>query len=87
MMTTAIRQRVTIQPGGKVELQSNDLPPGSEAEVIVLVEAPPVPNALSPLEAFEELQRSLRLTPEAAQRWIDDARAEREAWGARRDRH
>jgi hypothetical protein len=39
-MEQALRQRVTILPGGKIELQSPDLPVGEEAEVIVLV-APP----------------------------------------------
>lgn len=35
-MTHAFRQHVTIQPGGRIELSSPNLPTGGEAEVIVL---------------------------------------------------
>jgi hypothetical protein len=34
---TAIKQTVTIQPGGRIELVSGDLPAGRQAEVIILV--------------------------------------------------
>jgi hypothetical protein len=37
-MVGAIRQHVTVQPGGVIELRSSELQPGSRAEVIVLVE-------------------------------------------------
>lgn len=43
-MVAAIRQQVTVQPGGLVEVRSPELKPGTSAEVIVLVaegEAPP----------------------------------------------
>jgi len=33
----AIRQRVTVQPGGVIEIRSPELTPGASAEVIVLV--------------------------------------------------
>lgn len=82
-MMTAIQQRVFVQPGGRVELRSPELPDGAEAEVIVLVKNPPRATGPSQLEALRALQASLNLTPEAAQAWIDDARAEREAWGNR----
>jgi len=36
-MVRAIKQIVRIQPGGRVELVSADLPEGAEAEVIVLL--------------------------------------------------
>ena len=36
-MVQAIKQVVVIQPGGRVEIVSADLPVGREAEVIVLV--------------------------------------------------
>jgi hypothetical protein len=36
-MITAVRQRVTVQPGGVVEVRSPELRAGTEAEVIVLV--------------------------------------------------
>ena len=37
-MVTAIKQTVKIQQGGRIEIQSSELPEGSSAEVIVLVE-------------------------------------------------
>jgi len=39
LMVAAIRQQVTVQPGGLVEVRSPELQPGARAEVIVLVEA------------------------------------------------
>jgi hypothetical protein len=35
---TAIKQTVTIQPGGRVEVISDELPEGRQAEVIILVD-------------------------------------------------
>ena len=35
---TAIKQTVTIQPGGRVEVVSDELPEGRQAEVIILVD-------------------------------------------------
>ena len=37
-MVSALKKRVTIQPGGLVEIRSDELKPGAVAEVIVLVE-------------------------------------------------
>lgn len=37
-MMQAVKERVTIQPGGHIELDIPDLPAGAEAEVIVMVE-------------------------------------------------
>ncbi|MFI5387210.1 MAG: hypothetical protein ACHQ50_13955 [Fimbriimonadales bacterium] len=34
---TAIKQTVTIQPGGRIEVVSGELPEGRQAEVIILV--------------------------------------------------
>jgi hypothetical protein len=82
-MTAAIRQTVTVGPGGRIEVRSPDLTEGSRAEVIVLVETSAQATAQSQLEALKKLQDSLKLTPEAAQNWIAEARAERQAWGNR----
>lgn len=38
-MIDAIRQQVTVQPGGFIEVHSADLPVGAEVEVIVLVDS------------------------------------------------
>jgi hypothetical protein len=37
-MIHAIKERVRIQPGGLIELSHPDLPPGEEAEVIVMLD-------------------------------------------------
>src|SRR5262245_4136581 len=72
-----IRERVTIQRGGRVEVERPELPAGSEAEVVITVlpvatESPTPqrrdPEALSPaqrqaLAALDEL-RSMKLTKE-----------------------
>ena len=39
-MVQAIRQRVTVQPGGRIEIIAPQLQTGSQAEVIVLEELP-----------------------------------------------
>ncbi len=38
-MVAAIKQTVTVQPGGVIEVRSIDLKEGTTAEVIVLVES------------------------------------------------
>jgi hypothetical protein len=40
-MVAAIKQQVTVQPGGVIEIRSPELKPGTSAEVIVLVEDQP----------------------------------------------
>lgn len=39
-MDRTIRQRTVVLPGGHIEVQSDDLPAGTEVEVIVLLPAP-----------------------------------------------
>ena len=78
-MVAAIRQMVKVQPGGVVHFASPELREGAEAEVIVLVSEAAVPAQR--LAAFQALQRSLALTPAAAEQWIRDASAERKAFG------
>ena len=81
-MMTAVRQRVTVQPGGRVEVQSAQLPAGAEAEVIILVDGSAQATARSQLEALKKLQDSLNLSPQTAQDWIAEARAQRRAWAS-----
>ena len=78
---TVVQQRVKVQPGGKVEVQTAELPAGAEVDVVMVVERVISERAMSQLEALKRLQESLKLTPEAAQKWIDEVRAERQAWG------
>ena len=51
-MVAAIRQQVTVQPGGVVEVRSPELTPGARAEVIVLVEGDPALRPQRSLESF-----------------------------------
>ena len=84
-MVNAVRQRVTVGPGGIVEIQSPELPVGAEAEVIVLVEQPattPIAtDAAARLAAFRQLQKELNLTPESAAKWIEEVRQMRNEFG------
>jgi hypothetical protein len=52
-MVAAIRQQVTVQADGLIEVRSPELRAGARAEVIVLVEQP-----ASPASGSEELQRA-----------------------------
>jgi hypothetical protein len=81
-MNAAIRQIVKVQPGGVVHFASPELREGLEAEVIVLLASytPPSPPHAQ-LAAFNALQQSLALTPDAAKAWTDAAAAERQAFG------
>jgi hypothetical protein len=47
-VVAAIKERVTVQPGGVIEIRSPELTPGTSAEVIVLVEAS-APTGAQPL--------------------------------------
>lgn len=78
-MNAAVRQTVTVQPGGAVHFASPELREGTEAEVIVLVAASAEPTRR--LAAFQALQQSLALTPAAADKWTREAAAERKAFG------
>lgn len=87
-MVNAVRQRVTVGPGGIIEVKSPDLPEGAEAEVIVLVEqqqrpSPDAAQVASRLAAFRQLQKEMNLTPESAAKWIDELRQMREEFGTR----
>ncbi|MBI2762128.1 MAG: hypothetical protein HYX51_11965 [Chloroflexi bacterium] len=60
-MTQTVHRRVTIQPGGKVEVVAEELPPGSEASVFITVgePKPAVHAGMSDLAFKEEILRSL----------------------------
>ena len=80
-MVAAIRQTVTIQSGGTLEVRSPQLLAGDRAEVIILLEDPRQPSASSSLAALDALQASLHLTPSAAAQWAQHARLERQSFG------
>ena len=81
-MVAAIRQTVTVQTDGRLEIHSPELKPGAQAEVIVLLERS-TPTPAERIAAFEELQRRLNLDAATAAKWIEDIRAERESFGPR----
>ncbi len=41
-MQTALRQMVTVQKGGLIQISSPELPDGAQAEVIILLDTEPV---------------------------------------------
>ncbi len=74
-MLQAIRQRVTIQPGGRVEIIAPELTAGNEAEVIILEEQAPPARRLADLIGSGKGAFS---SPQEADNFI---RRERDAWG------
>lgn len=81
-MVAAIRQTVTVQPDGRIEIRSPELRPGAQADVIVLVDdGRGLAGSLSQLDALKQLQAQQKLTPESARLWVEQSRAERQAWG------
>lgn len=86
-MVRAVRQTVTVGPGGSVVVRSPDLQAGSLAEVIVLVDSAPgkptQQEIAARLAALDKLQKELNLTPESAAKWMEEVRQEREAFGTR----
>ena len=81
-MMTAVRQTVTVQAGGRLELVAPDLVPGTIADVIVLVPSNPLPPLANDewLDLLRQYQQAAALTPEAAAAWSRQIRLEREAW-------
>lgn len=73
---TAIKQTVTIGPGGRVEVVSAELPEGRQAEVIVLVSPERGPSSRR-LSDFLGAGRGLYSDVDDADRSI---RRERDAW-------
>ena len=86
-MVGAIRQILTVNAEGTLEIRAPELRAGEQAEVIVLInrrgDVPASAPSLTPLEALKRLQDSLKLTPQAARKWVEEAQAERKAWGSR----
>ena len=73
-MRQAIRQRVTIQPGGRVGTIAPELTAGNEAEAVILEELSPSSRCLADLVGCG---RGAFSSPEEADHFI---RRERDAW-------
>ena len=79
-MTTAVRQSVVIQPGGRIELRDPLLPTGATAEVIVLLNWPPVEASGEAAVSLASLIGAARggfATPDEVDQFIN---GERDAW-------
>ena len=74
-MVHALRQKVTVKPGGIVEVRSSELLPGSTVEVIILQEKQP--SRKSTLKELIGAGRGIFGTPEEADEYI---RRERDTW-------
>jgi hypothetical protein len=86
-MVAAIKQHVTVDPDGNIVLRGTALPPGTKAEVIVLVDDAPAAVAPQPdsfLAALDALQKSMNLDRATAERWAAEARTLRE-WNRPRE--
>jgi hypothetical protein len=70
-----IRQKVTVQSGGRIELCAPELTEGTLAEVIVIEER--APQSLRPLSELIGQGQGAYATPEAADAFL---RRERDAW-------
>ena len=82
-MVTAIRQTLTVQADGRLEVRSPQLRSGTTAEVIVLVEQTPVTGPPGPAErlaALDDLQRAMSLDPTQARAWAERVAGERAAY-------
>ena len=73
-MERAIRRRAIVQPGGAVQIQSDQLPEGAEVDVIVIVHTPTPPGRYA---AMFGSGRGSFTTPEEADAFL---RRERDAW-------
>jgi len=79
-MVAAIKQIVTVGPGGLVQVTSPQLPVGARAEVIVLVEEPSKESVAIPsqsLSAFIGAGQGCFSSVDQADAFI---RGERDAW-------
>lgn len=74
-MREALREKVTIQPGGRIEVESRTLPEGLQAEIIVLLDdTVPRPVLMS---AMIGAGKGCYNSPEDVDAFI---RCERDAW-------
>ena len=81
-MPTAVRQTITVQADGRLEVVSPELRAGTVTEVIVLLPAeaaPPEPTIADRLAALQRLQQRMNLSTEDVERWQQQARDERHA--------
>jgi hypothetical protein len=76
-MRTELRQKVTVQTGGVVTIQSSELPIGETVEVIVLIEDQQPQEQERTLTSFIGAAKGCFATPEEADQFIHQ---ERNSW-------
>jgi hypothetical protein len=80
-MVTAVRQMVKVQSNGRIEILAPEFRAGTVMEVIVLLPGEAATsNAADRLAALSQLRESIGLSAQAAEKWMDEVRNEREAW-------
>lgn len=86
-MTTAVRQTVTVQADGRLEVIAPELREGTVTDVIVLLPTDAPAGAVVPpltpeerVAEWDRLRAEVNITAEQAEQWIKEIQAEREAW-------
>ena len=74
-MVQAIRQKVVVQPGGRIEIHVPEFSPGTRAEVIILEDGPPART--QKLRSVIGSGKGSFSTPEEADTFL---RQERDSW-------
>lgn len=64
-MLTAYRQKVTVRPDGRIEIPEPIFKPGTEAEVIVLVESDTAESRLARVDEWKALFKETQALPQA----------------------
>jgi len=76
-MTTTVKQTVTVQPDGKIELRAPEFTPGARAKVTVQIENDNKGGKRRPLSSFVGAGKGRFRTAEDVDGFI---RRERDAW-------
>lgn len=79
-MTIAIRRKVTVKSGGRIEIRSLGLKPGTLAEVIVLVDQPEQGTVTSSAAELALLSKETQSLPTAKTISEEEISAEIEAY-------
>ena len=82
-MITAYRKKVTVRPDGRIEIFEPVLKPGTQAEVIVLVETQPEDEAaLARVREWEALFKETQALPQSQTITEEEVSAEIAAYRA-----
>jgi hypothetical protein len=79
-MVAAVRQTVTVESNGRIEILAPEFRAGTVTEVIVLFPQQNIPSPPDKVEALRQLRESIGLTSKLAEDWVSEVRDERHAW-------